>query len=178
MKLTVNLKQVTFLYQVIIGWAVWNKCGQFQCDYETFSVLQSRSTPERPLLDWTVCNAEEILWRRWWSYNWRSTLAIHPVPHKLHKHSNRRQITQLKKSCHTEYCGRKTLQTDTEDRGITATIHCILEIPGSRPSPDTGYPEHHLLSLIFQSLLHGLRHLSNSLFGDRIACILSYRQWC
>ena len=160
------------------GWALWKKYGQFQCVYETFSVPQSRSIPERPLLAWAVCNAQEMLWRRWWSYNWRSTLTIHPVPHKLYKHSNWPQITQLNKSCHTEHCGRKTLQTDTEDRGTTAIVHCILEILGSRPSPDTGYTEHRQLSLIFQSLLHGLRHLSNSWFGDPIACILSYRQWC
>ena len=115
--LNVNLRQVTFLYQINIGWAVWNKCGQLQCVYETFLVPQFRSIRERPLLGWAVCNAQEMLWRRWWSYNWRSTLTIHPVPHKLNKHSNWCQITQLKKSCHTEYCGRKTLQTDTEDRG-------------------------------------------------------------
>jgi hypothetical protein len=170
--LNVNLKQMN------IGWAVWKKYCQFQCVYERFSVPQSRSTPERPLLGWAVCNAQELLWRRWWSYNLRSTLAIHPVPHKLYKHSNWRQIIQLNKSCHTEYCGWKTLQTDTEDRGTTAIVHCILETPSSRPSPDTGYPEYRLLFLIFQSLLRGLRHLSNSWFGDRIACILSYRQWC
>jgi hypothetical protein len=106
--LTVNLKQVTFLYQINTGWAVCNKRGQFQSVYETLSVPQSsRSIPERPLLEWAVCNAQEMLWRRRWSYNWRSTLAIHPVPHKLHKLSNWRQITQLKKSFHTEHYGEK-----------------------------------------------------------------------
>jgi len=106
--LTVNLKQFTFLYQMNTGWAVWKKCDQFQFVYETFSVSQSRSIQERPLLGWAVCNAQEMLWRRWWSCNWRSTLAIHPVPHMLHKLSNWRQITQLKKRYLTEYCGRKT----------------------------------------------------------------------
>jgi len=138
-----------------------------------FSVPQPGSISERQLLGWAVCSAQEMLWRRWWSYHWRSALAIHHEPHKLCKHNYWRKITLLKKSYFTKYCGWKTLQTNTEDRGTTAIIHWILR---SRHSQDTGYSERHFLPLIFQSLVHGLWHLSNSWFGDRIACILSYRK--